>query len=38
MAESPHPKPFTVSALTVQLKSAIEPRFTRIYVEAEISG
>ena len=38
MAENPHPKPFTVSALTVQLKSAIEPRFTRIYVEAEISG
>ena len=38
MAESPHPKPFTVSALTVQLKAAIEPRFTRIYVEAEISG
>ncbi|MBO7684621.1 MAG: exodeoxyribonuclease VII large subunit, partial [Kiritimatiellae bacterium] len=38
MAERPHPKPFTVSGLTEQLKAALESRFSRIYVEAEISG
>ena len=32
------PKPFTVSGLTEQLKTALESRFSRIYVEAEISG
>ena len=38
MAERPHPKPYTVSGLTEQLKTALESRFSRIYVEAEISG
>ena len=38
MAERPHPKPLTVSALTDQLKAALETRFAKIYVEAEISG
>ena len=38
MAERPHPKPYTVSGLTEQLKTALESRFARIYVEAEISG
>jgi len=36
--EKTGPKPFTVTALTAQLKSMLEARFTRIYVEAEISG
>ena len=38
MAERPHPKPYTVSGLTEQLKTVLESRFSRIYVEAEISG
>jgi exodeoxyribonuclease VII large subunit len=32
------PKPYSVSSLTAQLKSALESKFARIYVEAEISG
>ena len=32
------PKPYSVSSLTAELKAALETRFTRIYVEAEISG
>ena len=32
------PKPYTVSGLTAELKAALEARYTRIYVEAEISG
>ena len=31
-------KPYSVSSLTAELKAALEGRFTRIYVEAEISG
>ena len=31
-------KPYSVSSLTAELKVALEGRFTRIYVEAEISG
>ena len=31
-------KPYSVTSLTEELKSALEGRFTRIYVEAEISG
>ena len=31
-------KPYSVTSLTAELKSALEGRFTRIYVEAEISG
>lgn len=31
-------KPYTVSSLTASLKTMIEGRFSRIYVEAEISG
>jgi len=38
MEEKEEPKPFTVTALTAQLKTILETRFTRIYVEAEISG
>ena len=30
--------PYTVSSLTMELKSVIERRYTRIYVEGEISG
>ena len=37
-AEKEIPKPYTVSGLTAELKSALEARWTRIYVEAEISG
>jgi len=36
--EKTEPKPFSVTSLTAQLKSLLETRFTRIYVEAEISG
>ena len=32
------PKPYSVSSLTAELKAALEARYTRIYVEAEISG
>ena len=32
------PKPYSVSSLTAELKSALEAKYTRIYVEAEISG
>lgn len=38
MAEKVQPKPMSVSGLTAQLKSLIEGNFTKIYVEAEISG
>ncbi len=38
MAEKGRPKPYSVSSLTAALKDLIEGRFTRIYVEAEISG
>jgi len=38
MAEAVNPKSYSVSALTVALKTMIEGNFTRIYVEAEISG
>ena len=38
MAEKELPKPYSVTALTAELKSTLENRFTRIYVEAEISG
>ena len=37
-AEKEIPKPYTVSGLTAELKATLEGRFTRIYVEAEISG
>ena len=37
-AEKEIPKPYTVSSLTAELKATLEGRFTRIYVEAEISG
>ena len=32
------PKPYSVSSLTAELKAALEAKWTRIYVEAEISG
>ena len=32
------PKPYTVSSLTAELKAALETKWSRIYVEAEISG
>ena len=32
------PKPYTVSGLTAELKATLEAKWTRIYVEAEISG
>ena len=32
------PKPYSVSGLTAELKGVLEARYTRIYVEAEISG
>ena len=39
MAEAAnHPKPVTVSSLTAQIKGLLEGNFTKIYVEAEISG
>ena len=31
-------KPYTVSSLTAELKATLEAKWTRIYVEAEISG
>ena len=36
--EEERPRPFTVSELTAGIKGLLEPRFTKIYVEAEISG
>lgn len=38
MAETSHPKPISVSSLTAQIKGLLEGNFTKIYVEAEISG
>ena len=38
MSEDVQPRPYTVSSLTAELKSVLERGFTRIYVEAEISG
>ena len=38
MSEDVQPKPYSVSSLTAKLKSVLEGGFTRIYVEAEISG
>ncbi|MBR4937978.1 MAG: exodeoxyribonuclease VII large subunit [Kiritimatiellae bacterium] len=38
MSGDVQPKPYSVSSLTAKLKSALESGFTRIYVEAEISG
>ena len=32
------PKPYTVSSLTAELKATLEAKWTRIYLEAEISG
>ena len=32
------PKPYSVSGLTAELKATLEAKWTRIYVEAEISG
>jgi len=37
-ASGQHPQPISVSALTASIKAALEPRLSRIYVEAEISG
>lgn len=37
-SQKPMPKPYTVSSLTENLKRVIEGGFTKIYVEAEISG
>ena len=37
-AQKEIPKPYSVSSLTAELKATLEGRFTRIYVEAEISG
>ena len=37
-AEKELPKPYTVSSLTAELKATLEAKWTRIYVEAEISG
>ena len=38
MTEAEKPRSYTVSSLTAELKGALEARWTRIYVEAEISG
>ncbi len=38
MSVSTQEHPFTVSALTMELKSLVESRYSRIYVEGEISG
>ena len=37
-AERELPKPYSVSSLTAELKATLEAKWTRIYVEAEISG
>ena len=36
--EDSRPAPFTVSSLTDRIKRSLESQFTKIYVEAEISG
>ena len=36
--ENESPKPYTVSSLTSELKTALETRWSHIYLEAEISG
>ena len=36
--EESRPAPFTVSSLTDRIKRSLESQFTKIYVEAEISG
>ena len=36
--EESRPTPFTVSSLTDRIKRSLESQFTKIYVEAEISG
>ena len=36
--EEAKPAPFTVSSLTDRIKRSLESQFTKIYVEAEISG
>ena len=38
MPDAVKPKPYTVSSLTAEIKAALEAKWTRIYVEAEISG
>lgn len=38
MAEELSPKPYSVSSLTADLKKLIEGKYSKIYVEAEISG
>lgn len=38
MPDAAKPKPYTVSSLTAEIKAALEAKWTRIYVEAEISG
>lgn len=38
MPASTQEHPFTVSALTMELKALVEGRYSRIYVEGEISG
>ena len=38
MVEKESPKPYSVSSLTAELKATLEARWTRIYVEAEVSG
>lgn len=37
-AQKETPKPYSVSSLTAELKATLEAKWTRIYVEAEISG
>ena len=37
-AQKEIPKPYSVSSLTAELKATLETKWTRIYVEAEISG
>ena len=38
VVENESPKPYTVSSLTSELKTALETRWLHIYLEAEISG
>ena len=38
VVENERPKPYTVSSLTSELKTALETRWSHIYLEAEISG
>lgn len=38
VVENESPKPYTVSSLTSELKTALEARWSHIYLEAEISG